>query len=203
MIIKRKTRIIFALMVMNVFLFQSCMTIMRGTSQKIPVTSNPSGAKIIVDGEEIGYAPLNLKLTRKTGHIIRIEKEGYNPFEIQVTRKTPLLPSVLSVWGNHFLGGVIGALLAKALLGKKATAGESEGMVIGVLLGWGGAIIVDYISGANYGLSPKQLIVKMLKKEEKSKSNIILIDAEHFQNIKWIRIKCDDSDGKDEIVNLD
>ncbi len=53
MIIKRKTQIILALMVMNVFLFQSCMTIMRGTSKKIPVTSNPSGAKIIVDGKEM------------------------------------------------------------------------------------------------------------------------------------------------------
>jgi len=141
---------------------------------------------------------LNLKLTRKTGHIIRIEKQGYNPFEIQVTRKSSLS---LSVLGNIFLGGYIGVILAKALSGKDANSEVVEGR--GFFLGWGGAIIVDYISGAIYDLSPNQLIVTMFKKEEKSKSNIILIDAEHFQNIKWIRIKCYDSDGKDEIVNLD
>ncbi|NIO49571.1 MAG: PEGA domain-containing protein [Candidatus Aminicenantes bacterium] len=50
-----------ALMVTSVFLFQNCATIISGTSQKIPVTSNPSGAKIIVDGIEVGNAPLNLK----------------------------------------------------------------------------------------------------------------------------------------------
>jgi len=197
MIIKRKTRIIFALMVMNVFLFQSCMTIMRGTSQKIPVTSNPSGAKIIVDGKEMGYAPLNLKLTRKTGHIIRIEKQGYNPFEIQVTRKSSLFSLLLSVLGNYFLGATGGVLVTNLFV--EQTEGDTP-FLIGAMLGFGSAMIMDFISGANYDLSPNQLIVTMVKKEEKSKSNIILIDAEHFQNIKWIRIKCDNSEKEDVVI---
>ena len=64
--LQRKTKIILALIISSVFLFQNCATIFSGfrTSQKIPVTSNPSGAKIIVDGEERGYTPLNLKLKK-------------------------------------------------------------------------------------------------------------------------------------------
>ncbi|UCE23125.1 MAG: PEGA domain-containing protein [Candidatus Aminicenantes bacterium] len=31
----------------------------------MPVTSNPLGAKIIVDGKEMGYTPLGLKLKKK------------------------------------------------------------------------------------------------------------------------------------------
>lgn len=53
MISQRKTQIILVLLVSSVFLFQGCATIIRGASQKMPVTSNPLGAKIIVDGEEI------------------------------------------------------------------------------------------------------------------------------------------------------
>ena len=102
MTIQRKTKSILALIVSSVFFFQNCATIIRGTSQKIPVTSNPTGAKIIVDGEEMGYAPLNLKLKRKKSHVIRIEKQGYNPLEIRTTRKTS---AGLSVFANIFWGG--------------------------------------------------------------------------------------------------
>ena len=84
MITKGNKQIFLAFFVSSVFLFQNCTTISRGTSQEIPVTSNPVGAKIIVDGKELGYTPLNLKLKRKKGHIIRIEKQGYNPLEIKI-----------------------------------------------------------------------------------------------------------------------
>jgi len=208
MIIKRKTQIILALMVMNVFLFQSCMTIMRGTSQKIPVTSNPSGAKIIVDGEEIDYAPLELKLKRKKDHIIRIEKQGYNPLEIRITRKTSA-PSVgISIIGNYFSGAIpgafLGALVAYALKGEEGKSkSKSWGAGCGVLIGWICTIITDFKSGANYTLSLKELNVTLKKIEGKPQPNFILIDTEQLQNIKWIRIKCADSDEKDEDVILD
>lgn len=51
MIVKSKTKFISVLMVISIFFFQNCATIIRGTSQNIPVTSIPIGAKIIVDGE--------------------------------------------------------------------------------------------------------------------------------------------------------
>jgi hypothetical protein len=209
MIIKRKTQIILALLLTSVFLLQNCATIMSGfrTSHKIPVTSNPSGAKIIVDGEEIGYAPLNLKLKRKKGHIIRIEKQGYNPVNISIERNTLRLSASLSFGGNLYFGLVIGSLAGLGALALLDPGLSNETLDVAVLLaGWmigvGGLFYVDSKSGARFTLSPKELNITLTKIEGKRQPNIILIDAEKFQDIKWIRIKCADSDGE-EIVNLD
>jgi len=197
-------------MVSSVFLFQNCATFIQGTSQEIPVTSNPSGAKIIVDGKEMGYAPLLLKLKKKKkSYVIRIEKQDYNLLEIKIIRKPSAL---LSAFGNIFpwgiIGGYVGYGIANVLFeDAKFTMGNLFAYLgtigAGVILGWGGAVGVDRISGAAYKLSPKELNVTLTKIEGKPQPKIITIDAEQFHNIKWIRIKCADSDGKDEIVNLD
>jgi hypothetical protein len=201
--LQRKTKSILALIVSSVFFFQNCATTIRGTSQKIPVTSSPSGAKITVDGEEMGYAPLNLKLKRKKSHVIRIEKQGYNPLEIRTTRKTS---AGLSVFANIFWGGLGfcgGFLLAVVISdGELPSPVTAPAIIGGTILAWGGAITIDFLGGANYALSPTELNVTLSKIEGKSQPKIILIDTEHFQNIKWIRIKCTDS-GREEIVNLD
>jgi len=203
MIVKRKTQIILALLVSSVFLFQNCATLMRGTSQKIPVTSSPAGAKIIVDGEEMGYAPLELKLKRKKkGHIIRIVKPGYNPLEIRIARKTS---AGLSGIGNVFygaLGFVGGELLAIVISGELPLARTLPLFIGGGILAWVGAITIDFLSGANYTISPAQLNVTLSKIEGEPRPDLILLDAQQFQNIKWIRIRCADSGGE-EIVNLD
>lgn len=208
MIIKRKTIIIFALMVMNVFLFQNCATIIRGTSQKIPVTSNPIGAKIIVDGKEMGYTPMNLKLKRKKGHVIRIEKQNYNPLEIRIARKTSALSVGISILGNYLgaqigflVGYAVGYAVGSALKGEARRSGVALG-ICGFFVGSIGAIYMDFKSGANYTLSPKELNVTLSIIEGKPHPNFILIDAEKFQDIKWIRIKFVDSE-EEEIVNLD
>ena len=201
---KGKTQIILALFVSSVFLFQSCATIIRGTSQKIPVTSNPIGAKIIVDGLEIGYAPLELNLKRKKKvQIIRIEKQGYNPLEIRITRKTSVGPII----GDLLLGG---SMVFVCGLGYFRSDLSND---LPSALGWvcliGGGIllltspfIVDIISGADHVLSPTELNVTLTKIKGNAQPNFILIDAEQLKNIKWIRIKCIDND-KEEIVNID
>jgi hypothetical protein len=195
-------------MVTIVFLFQNCLTFIRGTSQEIPVTSNPSGAKIIVNGKEMGYAPLLLKLKRKKkSYVIRIEKQDYNLLEIKIIRKRSALLSELGnvPWG--IIGGYVGYRKAHVLSEDAVNLGDYLmtyfGLVAaGVILGGAGAAAVDGISGASYKLSPKELNVTLKKIEGNPQPNFILIDAEQFQNIKWIRIKCADSDGE-EIVNLD
>ena len=204
MIIQRKSQIPLVLFIISVFLFQNCATIISGTSQKIPVTSNPSGAKIIVDEKEIGYAPLNFKLKKKRNHIIRIEKEGYNPLEIRIIPK--LLHKGNTSIGNILLGGtagwVLGLFLARLLEGVRTLWISESTTTIGSVLGILVAYRIDSKSGANYTLIPKDLNVTLKKIEGNAPPNFILIDAEQFQNIKWIRIKCADSD-EEEIVNLD
>ncbi len=150
---------------------------------------------------------MNLKLEKKKSHIIRIEKQGYNSLKIRITRKTSA-PSVgISILGNYFSGAIpgafLGALVVSVLKGEEGKSkSKSWGAGCGVLIGWIYTIIKDFKSGANYTLSPKELNVTLSKIEGKPQTNFILIDTEHIQNIKWIRIKCADSDGE-EIVNSD
>lgn len=198
MIIKRKTQIILALLVTCVFLFQGCASIISGTSQKIPVTSNPSGIKITVDGEETGQAPLVLKLKRKKKiHVNRIEKPGYNPFEIRITRKTS---AKLSSYGNVLYGalGFLGGFLLAVVIDESLPSSTVAPLIIGgTILGWGGAITIDFLSGANYTLSPAHLNVTLKKQEGNAQPDLILLDARRFRSIKWIRIRCDNSDGEE------
>ena len=207
MIIKRKTQIILALLVSSVFLFQSCATLIRGTSQKIPVTSNPGGAKIIVDGEETGHAPMILKLKKKKKiHVIRVESPDYNPLEIRITRKASPGLSILvnMIWGG--LGFYAGAIAAFPfyLLSSDEDKGPALAyicMIGGAISGWLGAIHKDFKSGANYTLSPEQLNVTLSKQEGEPRPGLILLDARQFRNIKWIRVRCSRSDGGDSEIN--
>jgi hypothetical protein len=202
-----------SIVILSFFIFQNCATTMRGTSQKIPVTSNLIGAKVLVDGKEMGYTPLNLSLKRKKNHIIRVEKQGYIPLEIRVLREKS---SLLSVLGNLFWG-VVGALpgafiaweggmhfflfpFAGDQLEEKAENMETGSILalFGFIVGWGGAILVDSLSGANYTLHPKTLSVTLTQYREKARPHIILIDAEKFRDIKWIRIKCDENNRQEK-----
>jgi len=198
MIIKRKTQIIVALLVSSIFLIEGCATLSRGTSQKIPITISPGGAKIIVDGEEIGHAPLNLKLKRKKKiHIIRIEKTGYNPLEIRILRKTSKAPVI----GNLLLGG---SMVSVCTIGFFRSDYSNEvPTTLGVVCLIGGGVllltapfIVDNISGARQVLSPKELKVTLTKQEGNAQPDLILLDAEQLQSIKWLRIRCARSDGE-------
>jgi len=199
MTLKRKTQIILALLVSSVFLFEGCATLRRGTSQKMPVTISPAGAKIIVDGEEMGFAPMILKLKRKKKiNIIRVEKLGYNPLEIKITRKTSKVP----ILGNLLLGGSIVSVCTIGFFRSDYSNAVPSTLGIVGLIGGGillltAPFIADIISGANHVLYLKELNVTLEKIKGKPQPKIILLDAEQFQNIKMIRIRCAPSDGEE------
>lgn len=80
-----------------------CATIMQGTSQELSVASTPSGARVLVDGTEMGRTPYVASLKRKDKHVVRIEMDGYQPFELPIARATSGW-----VWGNIVFGGLPG-----------------------------------------------------------------------------------------------
>jgi hypothetical protein len=85
-------------------LFDSgCASIVKGTTQDIPVTSTPLGAEVRIDGDKVGQTPTSVEAKRKTDHLIVIEKEGYQPESIAVTRNIGG-----AVFGNIIAGGLIG-----------------------------------------------------------------------------------------------
>ena len=80
-----------------------CATIMHGNSQDIGLSSNPTAAKVIIDGKPLGNAPIVTKLSRKDNHIVRMELDGYAPYEATMTRGVSGW-----VWGNVVFGGLVG-----------------------------------------------------------------------------------------------
>ena len=85
------------------FLTTGCATIIKGTSQGVPISSDPSGADILVDGMLVGTTPTDVELKRKRDHLIVIEKKNYAPKSVAVVKNVGG-----AVWGNIIAGGLIG-----------------------------------------------------------------------------------------------
>lgn len=87
----------------STLLFTGCATLTSSTVQSININSNPSGAKVYIDGEDRGTTPQKVDLKRKENHVVKIELAGYQPHEIKLTKKVNGW-----VWGNIIFGGLIG-----------------------------------------------------------------------------------------------
>lgn len=80
-----------------------CATITRGTNQDIPVSSNPVGADIIVDGMPYGRTPATIQLSRKHPHQVTLLLDGYEPYSVSV--RTDMGKAMA---GNCLIGGLPG-----------------------------------------------------------------------------------------------
>ena len=84
-------------------IFSGCATIIHGSRQTVGISSNPTSAKVSVDGQSYGVTPVSALLTRKDNHLVKIELPGYLPYETTLTRN-------VDGWiaGNIVFGGLIG-----------------------------------------------------------------------------------------------
>jgi len=80
-----------------------CATIVKGTTAKIPVASDPTAADILVDGNFVGQTPTTVVLKKTTDHLLTIQKVGYQPKSVPVVKTVGG-----AVWGNILAGGLIG-----------------------------------------------------------------------------------------------
>ncbi len=80
-----------------------CATVLKGTTQEIPISSEPPGADIIVDGTFVGTTPADVELKRKRDHLVVIEKKGHSSKSVAVVKNVGG-----AVWGNIIAGGLIG-----------------------------------------------------------------------------------------------
>ena len=94
--------VLFALLSASSFL-TGCATIVKGTTQVIPVSSDPTGARVTVDSSPAGTTPTTVTLSRKQNHMVVIEKEGFAPESVAVTKSMGG-----AVAGNIIAGGLIG-----------------------------------------------------------------------------------------------
>src|SRR5437763_1935850 len=101
---KYKTALVSILLLPVTLFLSGCATVVSGTTQKIPVSSNPTGAIARVDGGISAITPTVFNLERKSEHTIEITKEGYKTIVIAIRRALNG-----AVWGNVLAGGIIGA----------------------------------------------------------------------------------------------
>lgn len=131
-----KTKLFISVLVIAC-LFSGCASIVHGRYQTVVFTSQPSRAKIIIDGKDVGLTPKSVTLRRmgrlkgepqeKRSYEVKIELEGFYPYELKVKRG-------VDGWfyGNVLIGGLVG-------------------------------IIVDVATGSMYQLSPDQVIATLGK----------------------------------------
>lgn len=87
-------------------LLSSCATIISGSKQNVKFSSNPSSASIFIDEVEVGKTPFEMKLARKSEHVVMIKLEGYQTYQTTLTKK-------FNAWyvGNILIGGWIGLIV--------------------------------------------------------------------------------------------
>ena len=195
--IRAKKGIVTALTISGLLFAQSCSLLNQKVTQEVPVTSNPMGARIIVDGKDTGQAPLILTLKKNKSHTIRIEKEGYNPTELRVLRKMKAR-AIFEVLAVPIVA--VGTGLAVFLVQLAVTNAEksyetyNRTFTITVFISGAvatAAVIADMTSGANHSLSPRELDVTLKKVEGQGppQVGVIYLDARQLEDIQWIRIK--------------
>ncbi|WP_412061404.1 PEGA domain-containing protein [Rubrivirga sp. IMCC45206] len=82
-----------------------CATIIQGSRQDVLVDTDPSGARVTVNGYEAGETPVILDLKRDEHHHVELALEGYEPVVFRLERDLDFVPAVV---GNVFSFGLLG-----------------------------------------------------------------------------------------------
>jgi PEGA domain len=99
---------IYSLLFLPLLFLTSCATITRGVHDKLTVTSDPSGANVILSTGERGVTPTKFVKERKTEPFaVTLSKPGYVPQTVKVESKFGGTGGG-AMAGNLLLGGAIG-----------------------------------------------------------------------------------------------
>ncbi|GAB6283619.1 MAG: hypothetical protein STSR0008_24030 [Ignavibacterium sp.] len=93
---------VFVLILFVTFLFTSCATLFKGSTDTVAFSSDPTSAKVYVNGSLLGTTPVQLELKSKNSYTIEFKKDGYET-------KTVVLNN--SVGGGWIVLDILGGLL--------------------------------------------------------------------------------------------
>jgi predicted small secreted protein len=79
-----KTKAI-AILILFAFLLSSCATLFKGASEKVNFGSDPTGAKVYINGQYMGTTPFELKLQSKQTYNIEFRKDGFQNKTVLIT----------------------------------------------------------------------------------------------------------------------
>ena len=97
-----KTIRIVLLLLVSSLLLSACATIFKGSKEAVNFTSQPQGAKVIVNGTVLGTTPVELNLKTNQSYTIEFKKDGYQT-------RTVVLNN--SVSGGYVVLDVLGGLI--------------------------------------------------------------------------------------------
>lgn len=85
------------------FLCCSCAPMIA--TQHIPVSSNPSGATVLVDGSPSCTTPCGVELPRNQDHILTLQKPGYRQQDVTIKRQYQTQQTLLNAINSGFNTG--------------------------------------------------------------------------------------------------
>jgi len=92
---------VFVLLLLVSFIFTSCATLFKGSTDDVSFSSDPTGAKVYVNGSLLGTTPFQLELKSKNSYTIEFKKDGFET-------KTVVLNN--SVGGGWIVLDILGGL---------------------------------------------------------------------------------------------
>ncbi|QDQ29110.1 PEGA domain-containing protein [Chitinimonas arctica] len=87
-----------------VLLSTGCASIVDGTTQKLTVQSEPSGAEVTINGQSRGKTPLVTEIKRQDLAQMSVSLDGYKTQKLELTTKLNT-----TFWGNAIIGGLPGS----------------------------------------------------------------------------------------------
>ena len=98
---RRKVEMLFRLSILVLAMVASgCATIIDGSSQPVTFNSSPNGARIYVNGMELGTTPLTMAVKRSKTTMILAKKNGYEDQQLALQTKTNSLFWFNIIWGG-------------------------------------------------------------------------------------------------------
>ena len=77
-----------------------CVSIFKGTSQNITISSEPSGAQVLIDGMPMGVTPFSGPLKKNAYNSIMLKKDGYET-QIRQLNKTYDPLALLNIFWDY------------------------------------------------------------------------------------------------------
>lgn len=100
---------IFVLATITFFMFNSCATLFKGSTDDVSFSSDPTGAKVYVNGNLLGTTPFQIELKSNKTYTIEFKKDGYE------TKTVVLNNSIGAGWVIlDVLGGLIPIIIDAA-----------------------------------------------------------------------------------------
>lgn len=123
-------------------------------TQNIPVSSTPTGAQVLSDGESMCMTPCNVKLKKTQAHILTLKKSGYKDANVQIQR-------------TYDTGKVTRDAIQTGAQ-QSSWGASAEGAVANALLG----VSTDEETGNAYVLSPSSVVVTMVPEGQAGKAKV-------------------------------